>query len=53
MYGGIRYLSRIDSSWELWAVFWDVQIDPVETRPIEREMEPLRKIAAEFDLTVH
>ncbi len=53
MYGGIRYLSRIDSDWELWAVFHDVPLEPIETRPIVREAEPLRKIAADFGLTVY
>ena len=52
-FAGIRYLSRIDSDWELWAVFDDVPIEPVGTRPILRETDELREIAADFGLTVH
>jgi hypothetical protein len=52
LYGGIRYLSRIDSGWELWVVFDDVPLQPVETKPILPETEELKKLAAEFGLKV-
>lgn len=52
-YAGIRYLSRLDTAWELWAVFDDVPIEPLETRPILPDTHELRTVAAEFGLTVH
>ena len=52
-FAGIRYLSRIDTKWELWAVFNDVPIEPVETRPILPQTDELRKVANEFGLIVH
>lgn len=51
--GGIRYFSRIDSEWELWAVFDDVPIKPLETRPVLLEMQEMKTVAAGFGLTVH
>ena len=51
-YDGIRYLSRIGSDWELWAVFQGVPLEPIEIRPIERETPELSSIAAKFGLTI-
>ncbi len=53
IYAGIRYLSRVCSDWECWAVFHDVDIVAVETVPIQREMRELREVADTFDLVVH
>jgi hypothetical protein len=53
LYAGIRYLSRVCSDWECWAVFHDVAIEAVETVPIQREMPELREVADTFDLVVH
>jgi hypothetical protein len=52
LYGGIRYKSRLDSGWECWAVFEDVPLDPIETRPIAWETPDLRAMAADFELAV-
>lgn len=52
-YAGIRYLSRLDSEWELWAVFDDVGIRETAREPITRQNPDLLSIARSFDLTVH
>lgn len=53
LYGGIRYLSRLDSKWECWAVFQDVGIEELVRQPIFREDQALRRIAATYGLTIH
>jgi hypothetical protein len=52
VYAGIRYLSRICSDWECWAVFDDVDLVPVETKPITLDMEDLQRVAKMFELQV-
>jgi len=52
VYAGIRYLSRLSSDWECWAVFQDVTIEERERRDITRENPALRAVAKTFDLTV-
>lgn len=52
VFAGIRYLSRLNSSWECWAVFHDVEIEEKSRQPIEREHPALRSVAKEFELTV-
>ena len=52
-YAGIRYLSRLNSRWECWAVFDRTPIDEIQRRPILREMPELQRIARHFELTVH
>ena len=51
-YAGIRYLSRICSGWECWAVLGDVDLEPVETKPITLDMPELMRAAAQFELQV-
>jgi RES domain len=53
LYGGIRYCSRLDTEWELWAVFGDVVLQPIATKPILLESGELQEVAADFGLTVH
>ncbi len=53
IYSGIRYLSRVCSDWECWALFDDVDIEAVETLPIQLEMRELREVADTFELIVH
>jgi RES domain len=53
LFAGIRYLSRVCTDWECWAVFHDIDIEAVETLPIQREMPELRDIADTFDLVIH
>ncbi|HEY2056217.1 MAG TPA: RES domain-containing protein [Solirubrobacterales bacterium] len=52
VFAGIRYLSRLNTEWECWAVFHDVEIKEITREPIERESEALKTIARHFDLTV-
>lgn len=51
-FAGIRYLSRLNTEWECWAVFRDVEIKELTREPIERENPALQAIARNFDLTV-
>jgi len=53
VYAGIRYLSRLSSEWECWAVFQDVGIAERERRDITRENPSLRRVATDFGLTVY
>jgi hypothetical protein len=53
VYAGIRYLSRLDSAWECWAVFDDVGIREIEREPITRQNPDLLSIARSYKLTVH
>lgn len=53
LYGGIRYLSRLDSKWECWAVFQDVDIEELVRQPIFSQDTPLRRVAKLYGLTVH
>lgn len=52
-YGGIRYLSRLNSDWECWAVFEEVNLAVVKTKPILASDSALRKIANLYGLTPH
>jgi hypothetical protein len=52
-YAGIRYLSRLDTNWECWAVFDDVGIGEIKREPITHQNPDLLSIARSFDLTVH
>jgi hypothetical protein len=52
-FAGIRYLSRLDTSWECWAIFDDVGILELEREPIMRQDQALLSIARAFKLTVH
>jgi hypothetical protein len=53
LYAGIRYLSRLDSKWECWAIFEDVGIEELIRQPIFREDESLQKVASKYRLIVH
>jgi hypothetical protein len=52
IFAGIRYLSRLNTDWECWAVFHDVDIVEISRQPIELGNPSLAAIAREFDLTV-
>lgn len=52
-YAGIRYLSRLNSEWECWAVFDHVRLHEIQRRPILRSMPELRATATHFGLVVH
>jgi hypothetical protein len=51
-YAGIRYLSRLSTTWECWAVFNRVRLEEQERRPILRHDESLARIASGYGLTV-
>jgi hypothetical protein len=51
-FSGIRYLSRLNTAWECWAVFHDVDIVEKEREPITRQNPALLSIAKSFELTV-
>lgn len=53
MFAGVRYLSRLDTEWECWAVFDDVGLAEVERGPITRQNPDLLSIARDHSLTVH
>jgi hypothetical protein len=52
VFAGIRYLSRLNTEWECWAVFHDVEIKELSRQPIERNNDALQAVAQEFDLTI-
>lgn len=52
VFAGVRYLSRLNSDWECWAVFEHAQIEEVERKPILRTDAGLANIARLYDLTV-
>lgn len=53
MYAGLRYLSRVNSDWECWALFQDVDAEVVETMPVSPDDSAFREVAALFELTIH
>lgn len=52
MYAGIRYLSRLSSDWELWAVFDRTELQLVESRPVLRTDDALIEVAKTYGLKV-
>ncbi len=52
-YTGIRYLSRINTAWECWAVFDRSGLQEVHRESIFRNNAALRVVAKHFNLTVH
>jgi hypothetical protein len=53
LYAGIRYLSRLNTDWECWAVFEDVEMEELERRPIRREDASYQRIAKLYGLNPH
>lgn len=52
VFAGIRYLSRLNTEWECWAVFHDVEIKERSRQPIDRNNTALQAVAQEFGLTI-
>ncbi len=52
LFAGVRYLSRLSSEWECWALFEDVALDEQARHPIARDDHSLRRIAELYGLTV-
>jgi hypothetical protein len=53
LYAGVRYVSRLDSRWECWAVFEDVEIREVDRRSVLPTDSALRAVAKLYGLTVY
>lgn len=51
-FAGMRYLSRIETAWECWAVFDDADITELERHPVLRTTPELVRIAELYELTV-
>jgi hypothetical protein len=52
IFAGIRYLSRLNTDWECWAVFHDVEIKEISRHPIECQNPALTSVARSFDIRV-
>lgn len=51
-FAGVRYLSRLSSKWECWAVFEGADIEELERKPILRIDTDLADVARLYGLTV-
>lgn len=51
-FAGIRYLSRLSTEWECWALFQHVGLAEQERRPIPRDDAALLRVADLYGLTV-
>ena len=52
LYSGIRYMSRIASGWECWAIFEDTIVELVDQRAIGLDDEALQRVADLWSLTL-
>jgi len=52
VFAGLRYLSRIETGWECWAVFDDVDIEELERHPILETTPKLLTVAESYGLRV-
>ena len=52
-FAGVRYLSRLNSAWECWAIFHDVPLEEFDRRPIAAELPAFQRVAKLFGLTVY
>ena len=52
VFAGLRYLSRVDTGWECWAVFDDVDIEELERHPILETTPELLTVAESYGLRV-
>lgn len=50
LYSGIRYISRIASEWECWAIFEGTEVELVDQSPIELDDEALQRVAGLWSL---
>ena len=50
---GIRYVSRLNLTWEAWAVFDHVPMTEQERLTITTELPALKRIAKSYDLIIH
>lgn len=52
LYGGVRYLSRLDTAWECWAIFEGTSLEVGAQAAIEAHDPHLLKLAAKWDLRI-
>lgn len=53
IFAGIRYLSRLDTDWECWALFDDIFIDSTRVESIPADHSSLVRVSTKFGLHVH
>lgn len=51
LYAGIRYLSRLNNEWELWAIFDDVELEIRAKKPILPNDLDLQRVTKTYRLT--
>jgi hypothetical protein len=51
-FAGVRFLSRLNTDWECWAVFEDVLPQEEERKPILRQDEALKRVAELYGLEI-
>lgn len=49
---GIRYLSRLYTQWECWAVYEDIELEEIVREPISLNDPALQRVADLFELKV-
>ena len=52
LYSGIRYMSRVGSQWECWAIFAGSDVELIEPTPIELDDPDLQKVADLWELRI-
>ncbi|MBN1527957.1 MAG: RES domain-containing protein [Thermoleophilaceae bacterium] len=52
LYAGVRYVSRLSSGWECWAVFEDVELEELSRESVLPSDAALQKVARAYGLTV-
>jgi hypothetical protein len=53
LYAGVRYLCRLSSDWECWAVFEDVELQEVSRQSVLATDVALQRVARKYGLTVY
>ena len=51
-YAGLRYLSRLDTTWECWAIFEEADVIVGPGRAIEQHDADMQAVATKFKLTI-
>lgn len=51
-FAGIRYLSRLNTQWECWAVYEDIELEEIVREPISLNDPDLQRVADLFELKV-
>lgn len=53
MFSGIRYLSKLDTDEECWAIFDDVGLRTLSERPVDPDHPELRRVLDRYGLILH